>query len=381
MERTEVEVLDREDPLAGFRERFVIDDSLIYMDGNSLGRLPRATVQAIQTLLDAEWGGELVGAWHHWIELSAKIGDRIAESFLNAHDGEVVVADSTSVNLYKLASAALDAHSSGTRVLTSPDNFPSDLYILQGLCAQRGLELDTTGSIAGDVAFVCLSHVNYMTGEVADMERITREAHEAGALVLWDLSHSVGAIPIDLKGNNVDLAVGCTYKYLNGGPGAPAFLYVAEHLQERIGNPLQGWMGHAEPFAFTDDYRPAAGIGRFLTGTPPVLGIAALEGGLDTFEGVTMERHCPALACITPRAPEQRGSHISFRHPHAYELCQALIEQGVIGDFRAPDVIRFGLTPLYLGFEEVVRAVDCLAGILRKETWREPRFAVRLKVT
>lgn len=217
--------------------------------------------------------------------------------------------------------------------------------------------------------------------------------------MIWDLSHSVGALPVDLNGCGAELAVGCGYKFLNGGPGAPAFLYVAEHLQERLATPLQGWMGHAAPFAFTDDYRPAPGIDRFLAGTPPILGLEALDAGLDTFEGVTMERLwrksialfdifyrcmealCPELQCITPRAPERRGSHISFRHPHAYELCQALIARGLIGDFRAPDVIRFGITPLYLGAEEIVRAVDCLADILREESWRAPEYAVRQKVT
>ena len=228
---------------------------------------------------------------------------------------------------------------------------------------------------------------------------VTAKAKAAGAMTIWDLSHSAGAVPLDLNGTGAELAVGCGYKYLNGGPGAPAFLYVAEHLQERLGSPLTGWMGHAEPFAFTDDYRPANGIDRFLAGTPPILGLTALESGIDAFAGVTMERlwtksramfdvlhalveqNCPELVCITPRGEDARGSHISFRHPHAFEICQALIADNVIGDFRAPDVLRFGLTPLYLGFEDLWQAVERLKRILESESWRDPKFAVRSKVT
>ncbi|HEY0325649.1 MAG TPA: kynureninase [Allosphingosinicella sp.] len=397
--------MDAADPLREYRDRFALPDGIIYLDGNSLGALPRSTPKHLGSLISEEWGDSLIGGWnqHGWIDAPQRVGARVAE-LIGARPNEVLVADSTSVNLFKLLVAA--ARLSDRKVLLSESgNFHTDLHIAAGVADLLGLTLDIAPRaemekrIGGDTNLLLLTHVHYKTAEKFDMAAVTARAKAAGATTVWDLSHSAGAVPLDLNGAGAELAVGCGYKYLNGGPGAPAFLYVAEALQDRLGNPLQGWMGHAEPFAFTDDYRPAEGIGRFLTGTPPVLGIAALEGGLDTFEGVTMERlwrksvqlfevfhecmtrHCPDLACITPRAPEQRGSHISFRHEHAYELCQALIEQGVIGDFRAPDVLRFGLTPLYLGFEEVVRAVDCLAQILRSESWREPRFAVRLKVT
>lgn len=397
--------MDSADPLREYRERFALPGGIIYLDGNSLGALPRSTPEHLNTLISEEWGDSLIGGWnkHGWIDAPQRVGARIAE-LIGARPNEVLVVDSTSVNLFKLLVAAARLSDRKT-ILSESGNFHTDLHIAAGVADLLGLRLDIAPRaeleqrIGHDTNLLLLTHVHYKTAERFDMTAVTGRAKAAGATTIWDLSHSAGAVPLDLNGAGAELAVGCGYKYLNGGPGAPAFLYVAEALQERIGNPLQGWMGHAEPFAFTDDYRPAGGIGRFLTGTPPVLGIAALEGGLDTFEGVTMERlwrksvqlfevfhecmaaRCPELPCITPRAPEQRGSHISFRHDHAYELCQALIEQGVIGDFRAPDVIRFGLTPLYLGFEEVVRAVDCLAEILRSESWREPRFAVRLKVT
>lgn len=397
--------MDAADPLRAYRERFALPEGIIYLDGNSLGALPRSTPEHLGALISREWGDSLIGGWnkHGWIDAPQRVGARIA-ALIGAKPNEVLVADSTSVNLFKLLVAAAKLSDRKT-LLSEGGNFHTDLHIAAGVADLLGLTLDIAPRaevekrIGSDTNLLLLTHVHYKTAERFDMAAVTARAKAAGATTIWDLSHSAGAVPLDLNAAGAEFAVGCGYKYLNGGPGAPAFLYVAEALQERIGNPLQGWMGHAEPFAFTDDYRPAQGVSRFLTGTPPVLGIAALEGGLDTFEGVTMERlwrksvqlfevfyecmarHCPELACITPRGQDQRGSHISFHHAHAYELCQALIEQGVIGDFRAPDVLRFGLTPLYLGFEDVVRAVDCLAEILRSEIWREPRFAVRLKVT
>jgi kynureninase len=313
---------------------------------------------------------------------------------IGARPHDVLACDSTSVNLFKIAMAAAELQrgrrgGSPGKLLTESQNFHSDIYIADNVARLTGMELEVVPRgeverrIGRDTGLVLLTHVHF----------------KAGAITIWDLSHSVGAVPVDLGGSGAELAVGCGYKFLNGGPGAPAFLYVAAHLQEQLGTPLQGWMGHAAPFAFTDEYKPAPGIDRFLAGTPPVLGLAALEAGLDTFADVTMERlwsksvalfdifhaameqNCPQLTCITPRWHEKRGSHISFRHPHAFELCQALIAAGVIGDFRAPDVIRFGITPLYLRAEDVLRAVECLEAILREETWREPRFAVRAKVT
>jgi kynureninase len=396
---------DAADPLRACRDRFELPEGVIYLDGNSLGALPKAAPQRIGELVTYQWGRSLIRGWndHGWIDAPQRAGARLAP-LIGAKPHEVIVADSTSVNLFKLLVAV--ARLSERKVLLSESgNFHTDLHIAAGVADLMGLRLDVAPRgeieqrIGADTNLLLLTHVHYKTADRFDMAAVTQRARDAGALTIWDLSHSVGAVPLDLNGAGAELAVGCGYKYLNGGPGAPAFLYASESLQERLHSPLQGWMGHASPFDFTDDYAPAPGVTRFLAGTPPILGIAALEAGLDTFEGVTMERlwrksinlfdifHrqmealCPQLPCITPRAPEQRGSHISFRHPHAFELCQALIAVGVIGDFRAPDVIRFGITPLYLGAEDIVRAVDILAEILREETWRDPRFAVRSKVT
>jgi len=323
---------------------------------------------------------------------------------IGARPHEVIVTDSTSVNLFKLLAAAARLSDRKT-LLTESGNFHTDLYIAGGVADLLGLTLDMAprpeleGRIGPDTNLLLLTHVHYKTAERFDMERVTARAKAAGATTVWDLSHSAGAIPLHLNKAGAELAVGCGYKYLNGGPGAPAFLYIAESLQERLISPLRGWMGHAAPFAFTDDYAPAAGIGRFLAGTPPILSLAALESGLDAFEGVTMERlwtksramfdvfhalmeqNCPDLLCISPRGEDQRGSHISFVHPHAFEICQALIAADVIGDFRAPDVVRFGLTPLYLGFEDIWVGVDRLAKIMASESWKDPKFAVRGKVT
>jgi kynureninase len=403
--RDEARALDREDPLRGFRARFELPDGLIYLDGNSLGALPSAAVDRQREVVTQEWGTSLIRSWnaHGWIEAPARVGAKIAP-LIGARPNEVIVTDSTSVNLFKLLAAA--ARLSDRRViLTEGGNFHTDLHIAAGLADLMGLELrivrrdEIEAAIGADVALLLLTHVHYKSGARWDMAAVTARAKAAGVRAVWDLSHSAGAVPLDLNGAGAELAVGCGYKYLNGGPGAPAFLYVAEELQESLANPLSGWMGHAEPFAFTDDYRPAPGIARFLTGTPPILSLSALESGVESFAGTSMEalwaksvklvdlfarlaaERCPELACITPAAPEARGSHISFAHPHAFEICQALIAQGVIGDFRAPDVVRFGVTPLYVGYEDVWRAVDIMAGILATGRWREPRFAVRGKVT
>jgi kynureninase len=408
--REQAQAYDAADSLRGSRDRFALPDGVVYLNGNSLGALPRETAARVARTVEAEWGATLIGAWnkHGWIDMPQRIGAKIAP-LIGAKPHEVLACDSTSVNLFKLLVAAADLQrgergAAGT-LLTESQNFHSDIYIADAAARLAGMTLDVAPRgeverrIGCDTSLLLLTHVHFKTAERFDMAALTARAREAGALTIWDLSHSVGAVPVDLNGSGAELAVGCGYKFLNGGPGAPAFLYVAEALQERLGNPLQGWMGHAAPFAFTDDYTPAPGIDRFLAGTPPILGLAALEAGLDTFADVTMERlwskaialfdifhtamerSCPQLACITPRWHEKRGSHISFRHPHAFELCQALIAQGVIGDFRAPDVIRFGITPLYLGAEDIICAVECLATILREETWRDPKYAVRAKVT
>jgi kynureninase len=405
MTRDEARALDTADPLRPLRDRFVIPDGLIYLDGNSLGVLPRDTVERQRDLVERQWGERLIRSWNEagWIEAPQRIGAKIAR-LIGARPNEVIVADSTSVNLFKLLVAAAPL-SDRPVLLTEAGNFHTDLHIASGAAELTGLRLEIAARgeiedrIGPETNLLLLTHVHYKSAERFDMAAVTARAKAAGATTIWDLSHSAGAVPLDLNRDGAELAIGCGYKYLNGGPGAPAFLYVAEHLQERLVSPLRGWMGHAAPFAFTDDYRPAPGIARFLAGTPPMLSLAALESGVDAFDGVTMEslwaksiglfdlfsarmaERCPELLCISSRDPTQRGSHISFRHPNAFEIIQALIDSNVIGDFRSPDVARFGLTPLYLGYEEVWNAVEIIAEILATERWRDPRFAVRGKVT
>jgi len=396
---------DAADPLRALRDRFVLPEGLIYLDGNSLGPLPSAAAERQREMVEREWGESLIRSWnaHDWIGAPQRIGAKIAR-LIGARPHEVIVTDSTSVNLFKLMVAAAKL-SDRPVLLSESGNFHTDLHIASGVAELLELTLDISprgeieARIGADTNLLLLTHVHYKSAERYDMAAVTKRAKQAGAMTIWDLSHSAGAVPLHLNDAGAELAVGCGYKYLNGGPGAPAFLYIAEALQERLMSPLRGWMGHARPFAFTDEYEPARGIDRFLAGTPPMLSLAALESGIDGFEGVSMERlwsksnalfdvfyglveqRCPELECISPRGPEQRGSHISFRFSHAFELCQALIAEEVIGDFRAPDVIRFGLTPLYLGFEEVWLAVDKMARILETGKWREPQFAVRGKVT
>jgi len=401
----EARAADAADPLRPLRDRFHLPEGLIYLDGNSLGALPKAAAGRLQDVTLEEWGEELIRSWNSrdWIGAPQRIGAKIAP-LIGARANEVIVTDSTSVNLFKLLVAAARLSDRKT-LLSEAGNFHTDLHIASGVADLLGLTLDIAPRdeierrLGPDTALLLLTHVHYKSAARFDMTAVTARARQAGAMTVWDLSHSAGAVPVDLNGAGAELAVGCGYKYLNGGPGAPSFLYVAEHLQERLISPLRGWMGHARPFAFTDDYEPAAGLDRMLAGTPPILSLAALECGIDAFEGVTVERlwskanalfdvfhalmeqNCPALECITARSQEQRGSHISFRHPHAFEICQALIAAGVIGDFRAPDVVRFGLTPLYLGFEDLWQGVDRLVAILESESWRDPKYAVRGKVT
>jgi kynureninase len=405
MTRDEARRLDAGDSLSHLRARFYLPEGIIYLDGNSLGALPKTAAARQQEVMTREWGDSLIRSWnaHGWINMPQRVGAGIAP-LVGAKPNELIVTDSTSVNLFKLLVAA--ARLSDRRVILSEaGNFHTDLHIAAGVAELLGIELriaardEIEDAIGEDVALLLLTHVHYKSGARWDMAALTAQAKAAGVRTIWDLSHSSGGVPLDLNGSGAELAVGCGYKYLNGGPGAPAFLYVAEHLQERLANPLSGWMGHAAPFAFTDDYKPAPGIARFLTGTPPILGLAALESGLAAFEGVTMEalwaksveliglfarlaaERCPDITCITPAEPEARGSHISFAHPNAFEICQALIAHGVIGDFRAPDVVRFGITPLYTSFEDVWQAVDIMADILATSRWRDPVFTVRGKVT
>jgi len=402
--------LDAADPLAGFRDRFALPEGVTYLDGNSLGALPRETAGRVARTVQAEWGEGLIRSWNSagWIEAPARLGAKVAR-LIGAGADEVVVADSTSANLFKLLSAALDLDARHRVILSEPGNFPTDLYVAQGLAATRpGVEVRTLPrdgivAAAGPDTVLLLTHVHYKTGERFDMAAVTRAARDRGSVVVWDLSHSVGAVELDLAGAGAELAVGCGYKYLNGGPGAPAFLYAARDIQPRLRSPLTGWMGHAAPFAFGDDYAPAPGIARFLCGTPPILGMAALEAGLDLFLEAAraagsaalwaksarlcelfieaVETGSPEPMLVSPRDATARGSHVSFAHPQAHAVVQALIERGIIGDFRAPDVMRFGFAPLYNTHAEAVAAGEAVADVLASGTWDEPRFHQRAAVT
>lgn len=400
----EAEALDARDPLARVRDAFVRPEGLIYLDGNSLGMLPRASIDAGADMIGRQWGERLIRSWNEgWIEAPERVGAKIAP-LIGAAAGEVIVADSTSVNLFKLIVAALRRDPARTVVVSEAGNFPTDLHIAEGAAGcVPGASLrvvargDLAGALSDDTALLLLTHVHYKTGARFNMAEWTARARAAGALMLWDLSHSAGAVAVDLAGANADLAVGCGYKYLNGGPGAPAFLFVAERWQAALANPLSGWMGHAAPFGFTDGYVPAAGMKRWLTGTPPVLGLGALEAALTLWDGIDMAAveaksaalfaillaagEAAGLECVTPRDAGARGSHISFRTANAYALTQALIARGVIGDFRDPDVLRLGLTPLTLSHVEAWQAGRLLGEVIASGEWRRPEFAVRAAVT
>jgi kynureninase len=406
LHRTHAEALDRADALAGFREHFVLSDPLrIYADGNSLGRLPHETVERIEALV-REWGDRLVGGWEEWIELPVRIGDEIGD-VIGARPGETLACDSTTINLYKLASAALDLAGEQRALLVDEHDFPTDRYVLEGIAAGRGLELRRMASDpvsgpsaddvaraagTGDVALVVLSHVSYRSGALADLRAITEAAHDAGALILWDLSHSAGVVPVALAESGADLAVGCTYKYLNAGPGAPAFLFVRTELQEQMRSPIWGWFGQRDQFAMGPRYEPASGIERFLAGTPPVLGLAAVEAGVDLILEAGVERayekaraltellialHDERLAPLglrlnTPRDPSRRGAHVSLGHDEGWRLCRALIERAdVIPDFRPPDTVRLGFAPLYSRLVDVWDTVDRLAWLVETGVYRE----------
>ena len=386
--RAAAEALDAADPLAGLRERFIVTDpERIYLDGNSLGRLPVATRDRLRALVD-EWGDRLVSAWPEWIDAPTRVGDALAAGVLGARPGEVVVGDSTTVNLFKLCSAALDLGPGA--LVTTAGNFPTDRYVLEGLAAQRGVELRLVEAIEPALegaAVVVLSQVDYRTGELLDMRGLTALARERGARIVWDLSHSAGAVPISLHDAGVELAVGCTYKYLNAGPGAPAFLYVAAELQERLRSPIWGWFGQRDQFAMERAYDPIDGIARFLAGTPPVLDLAAVEEGvrLTTEAGVDRLRTksvalCELIVALhdawlaplgfelgSPRDARRRGSHVALRHAEAWAICRALIERAaVIPDFRGPDSIRLGVAPLYTRFVDVYDALDRLRGLVER---------------
>ena len=399
--------LDAADPLAFARERFSLPEGVIYLDGNSLGALPVKTAEQLREVTEHHWGADLINSWnkHKWIDWPTRIAARLAP-VVRAKPNELLIADSTSVCLFKLLAAAVQARPGRRTILTQQHNFPTDLYVAEGLANLLGLNLKTVpadeilAAIDADTAVVTLTHVDYRSAAIHDMAAINAAAHATGALTVWDLSHSAGAIALDLNGTGSDLAVSCGYKYLNGGPGAPAFLYVAERLQGELRSPLQGWMGHADPFAFDDDYRPADGILKFLTGTPSILALAALDAGLATFDGIAMhdveakaralsqlfvddvEARCGAeVSLASPRDPAERASHVVFAHPEGYAMMQALIARGVIGDFRAPNLMRFGFTPLYTRFADVSGAAEILGEIIQSREWDQPRFKARAKVT
>ncbi|CAN5356764.1 kynureninase [soil metagenome] len=402
----EIATADARDPLAFARARFSLPQGMIYLDGNSLGALPAKTPAALERVSRGEWGGSLISGWnaHDWIGAPQRVGGLIAP-LIGAEADEVIACDSTSVNIYKAAAAALAMRPGRAVILADADEFPTDLYMLQGLAEQTGAsfraapESGWERALGEHAALFCLSAVHYRTGRLRDMAAWTARAHAAGALMLWDLSHAAGAIRVDLNGCDADFAVGCGYKYLNGGPGAPAYLYVARRHQAAAQTPLPGWMGHAAPFAFEGEHRPAPGMARWLAGTPPILGLAALEEGVRTFDGVDMAQvrekslalgelfldlvttGAPGVFEVASAPAVDRGSQVSLRHPDGYALVQALIAAGVVGDFRAPDLMRFGFTPLYLSFTEVAEAARRLVGLIESGAWREPRFAQRLAVT
>jgi kynureninase len=390
------------------RELFALPEGVIYLDGNSLGPLPKAAVEAVNRTMVEEWGGELIRAWNTrgWVDKPRALGDRIGR-LIGAPAGTVVVGDTLSIKVFQALAAALRMRPDRRVVLSDRGNFPTDLYMAQGLVGllARGHELrlpepeDVEGAIDETVAVVMLTEVDYRTGRLHDMARLVERAHAAGALVIWDLAHSAGAIPVDLTAARADFAVGCTYKYLNGGPGAPAFIYVAPEHADVAEPALAGWFGHAAPFAFETGYRPAPGIARMRVGTPPLLAYAALEAALDAWDGVEMadvraasialserfiaevEARAPSLVLASPRDPARRGSQVSFRFEHGYAAMQALIARGVIGDFRAPDIMRFGFTPLYLTEAEVVRAAEILGEVIGARLWDDDAYRVAAAVT
>ncbi len=385
--------LDEADPLRAFRDRFVIDPEVVYLDGNSLGCLPRATVGRLERLV-AEWGHRGVRGWDEgWLDLPLEVGDRLGSAVLGAAPGQTVIGDSTTVCFYKLVCAALDARPGRSEIVTDLDNFPTDRYVLEGVAGARGLRLvwldgdpETVASVIGpQTALVTFSHVSYRSARIADMAAINRIVRDAGALMLWDLSHSAGSVPLSLDGDHAPLAVGCTYKYLNGGPGAPAYMYVRHELQRELRQPIWGWLGRRDPFEMAPGYEVAGGMQGFLSGTPPILGLAAVdegvrliaEAGIDSIraEAVALTEFAIALAdaalaplgvsVASPRDAARRGAHVALAHPDAKALCAALIERGVIPDFRRPDVIRFGFSPLTTRFVDVWDGVETLRELLR----------------
>lgn len=401
---------DQNDPLATFRDRFELPDGVVYLDGNSLGALPRSAGPRLQQIMLEEWGRDLINGWsdHGWLNLNQRIGDRIAK-LIGAGDDEVIIADSTTINIFKMVTSALEMRAGRKIILTEDDNFPTDLYILESVARLAGDDCiilkvprdDLLDAIDDQTAVVVLTQVNYRTSAILDMAAITEKAHTEGALTMWDLSHSAGALPVDLNGCDVDFAVGCGYKYLNGGPGAPAYIFAAHRHQDALKPALAGWMGHSRPFDFSRQHKPADGIRRTLTGTPAILALAALEEGVKTFDGVDMYMAREKSMALTdlfidlveqkltgfgiriscPRRAEDRGNQVTFSHPQGDRLMQALIDDDVIGDFRAPETMRFGMAPLYVRYEDIWLAVKSLYNILENEIHLQPKYDERHEVT
>lgn len=416
MTRDQALALDASDPLSPLREHFALPPGVVYLDGNSLGALPKATPARVAKAVAQEWGVGLIESWNTagWIDLPRRLGDRLAP-WIGAGTGEVLVTDTTSINLYKVLHAALRLRPDRTRIVGERGNFPTDDYIAQSVVQAHGGELvladrpeDIPALLDERCAVLMLTHVNYRSGRMHDMDELTRRSHAAGALALWDLCHSAGAVPVDLTASDADFAIGCSYKYLNGGPGAPAFVWMHPRHQGRTVQPLTGWLGHAAPFEFSGDYRPAAGIQQFQCGTPPVLALSALEASLDVFDAAQqlggmaalrkkslaltesfiaeIDARVPGASIESPRDPTLRGSQVSIALPSdidGYAVMQALISRGVVGDFRAgsPGLLRFGFTPLYTRFIDVVDAVTVLVDVLSTKAWNTPRFTKRSAVT
>ncbi len=407
----QVAQLDRSDSLHHKRAAFAMPKGVVYLDGNSLGALPHVSQQRVVETMQQQWGNDLIGSWnaHGWIDLPWVIGDRIGD-LIGAAASQVICADSVSVNLFKALAAGLTMRPGRTVVLSAADNFPTDLYMAQGLshllgsshCELRLVDEEVIAdSIDDEVAIVLLSHVNFRSGRILPMQHITAAAHAASAITIWDLAHSAGALPIALDACDVDFAVGCGYKYFNGGPGAPAFIYAARHLHEAVSQPLSGWLGHRAPFAFDSHYEPAEGMAQFLCGTPPILSMASLDAALSLFDDVEIQllreksvalgklfvdcvEQCELagqLQLFSPRKAAERGSQLSWSHPHAYGLCQALIARGIVADFRTPDLLRFGFAPLYNSYEDVWQAVEALRAVMRAEEHLDDKFQERAPVT
>ena len=410
--RAELEARDAADPLSLVRPRFALPAGTIYLDGNSLGPLPAHTLEHLTDVVQRQWGRDLITSWnaHGWFDLAATVGNSIGR-IIGAGPDTVMVSDSISVNLFKLLTAAVRMRPGRTVVLSERDNFPTDLYIVQGLSELLGEQVELRlvdghpaaieAALDSDVAVVMLTHVDFRSGRRLPMEQLTRAAHDASALALWDLAHTAGAMPVQLDHWQVDFAVGCGYKYLNGGPGAPAFAYVATRHHDALRGPIWGWMGHAEPFAFDPEYRPAPGVRQLAAGTPPILSLAALAAGLELFDSVSMDDvratsveltelfielvdtvcQGAGLRCVSPRNPEERGSQVAYAHDNGYQIMQALIDRGVIGDFRAPNLLRFGLAPLYIRRTDVWEAVEVLRQVLDARLWDDPKYQRRVAVT